>query len=243
MHNNEQIETWVVRLSADHFEASEFAGLGEHASYASEGNTVWVRVTAPSTLVRQCMMKVPGERWQEREGLLFPPQCRVPTQSLPDCEWMTAEQWFLVEFPRANVALRANSLSQQELRLSRGGSERPPAALEASRDDLKHWAEAAADEQLRRLRWIVSQRNDARCLVLGRWLPPIPGKYMVESERVLYPAGFCWKPTVKASIVRKVFQVPQSAWLYWESNERFHIVEDGLFLPLTRSGLRSKQDD
>lgn len=243
MRHHEQNETWLIRLASAEFKAAQFVGLGGMASYASLAGDTWVKLTAPASLVRSQLLALPGERWQEVEGRLYTAASRVPARRTPTCEWVSANAWFQTELPRAGVAGRFGDAYRREICLVRGGVEKQPVAIKTNIDALSDWTASAADQHLSQLRWLTSSREPATCLVMGRPLPLVPGKLFVESERVLYPAGFCWQPNVDPRTVRQVFGVPAGDWLYLESNDNFQVIADDLFTGLTRGSVRSCLSD
>ena len=242
MQNNKTTEVWLLELPLENFEPARFIGLGDVAEYCQHHEHVRVRLEGSSQAMQTKLMQLPGERWQVLDGKLVPPNHRVPVRSMPECDWLTADEWFTIELPQAGIARRPTDSFRTALRLERGGKIQAPAAIDGSLAHLKQWAESASEKQLQALNFTVCPNDPARCLIIGNPLPPIDGTYLIESERTLIPAGYCWAPAVDAKTLRHAFDLENSTWLYWESNEVFHFIEEHQLAPLSRASIRSLGD-
>lgn len=249
-----------VRLS----QAPDASSIGELLSAGAEvtehDQSMWIRLSASvegsqallSKLAGQPYLNVdrqvalPDERKRSSPALLRRPGQAVPTASLPaDLQWQAIDQWFGFELPTPAIGSRATLLDRPTLQLERGGELRTAAALRVSLADLAAWIDTAAAVRMQPLRWLC---HADQALVFGQPLPPLEGVMLTARDQVLLPLGFRWRPALPSLSVLQAFCAAEprdslSAWLIWESSDRWSVVDDGDWAALTRASVRAALDN
>lgn len=197
----------------------------------------WLRIRNADTATLTRLQSVPGRRMIDRgdQWLVRPGEKIASARVDADCEWKRLEDVLRIEMPTAWMAGRLSESTKTDLRLRRGGEPTTPSAAIITSEQLGRWAESASEVRLRRLRWLV---DDRQALVLGDPLPSVEARLMVSDQRVLVPAGMSWFPQVSAAQVRSLFGVRADQWIVWE-HDRCSVVDDDQFHSMRRSAIRA----
>ncbi|QEG39809.1 hypothetical protein [Roseimaritima ulvae] len=235
------------------------------AELAQHEQVVWLRLPASQSGSQELLRKLPGGHYLDVQAeatdeaasgartLLRRPGQQVPTASLPgDLSWQLIDQCFDFALPAPGIGAQAALQERPPLRLERGGNQRTAAAMIVSLSELAAWVDTAAAVRMQPLLWL---RRADQALVFGTPLPPLDGVLFAACEQVLLPVGFRWQPDLPASSVFRAFchyhcngtaanvdQQSDAAWLIWESNRRWRLVDDDDWVSLTRASVRAAQE-
>ncbi len=245
-----------VQLS--HSPAASLIGelMSAGAEVAEHEQTRWIRLSSSADGAQALLSKLAGQPYLQADplattagaappatGLLLRrPDQQVPTASLPaDLSWQAIDQVFGFTLPTAAIGSRRQLADRPGLRLERGGRLRSAAAISVSLSDLAAWTTTAAGIRLQPLRWLC---REGQALVLGDPLPPLAGTMFVAHDQVLVPSGFQWQPALPSLSVLQAFcaaekREPLAAWLIWETDQQWCLVDDSDWVALTRASVRA----
>jgi hypothetical protein len=108
-------------------------------------------------------------------------------------------------------------------------------------DAWRSYVETAPEVRLSGLYFAVAA--DARVLVLGTPLPPLPGQELWRCEDLLLPAGFDFEAPLLAPLLRRKLQPASDDVLLFAPDGRWERVPSAGLLPVTRSAVRLTAED
>ena len=171
----------------------------------------------------------------DAEGRLFPDGQRTPTARLPTgLVWQPICLFVPLELPTA--ALPAQGTPAYRVRLRPSARAGAGAALLTTLTAWHAYAETAPEIRLRCLRFAVAA--DARVLLLGTPLPPLPGLELWLREGLLLPAGFDFEAPLLAPLLRQKLQTAADDVLLFAADGSWERVPNTDILPVTRSAVR-----
>lgn len=171
----------------------------------------------------------------DAEGRLFPNGQRTPTTRLPaGLVWQPIRAFVPLELPTA--ALPAQNPPSYGVRLRPSARAETAAGLLTTLAAWHAYAETAPEIRLRCLRFAVAA--DARVLLLGTPLPPLPGQELWLREGLLLPAGFDFEAPLLAPLLREKLQSAADDVLLFAADGSWERVLNAAILPVTRSAVR-----
>lgn len=171
----------------------------------------------------------------DAEGRLFPSGQRTPTARLPaGLAWQPIRAVVPLELPTA--ALPAQGAPAYRLRLRPSTQAQAGAALLTTLAAWHAYAETAPEIRLRALRFAVAA--DARVLLLGSPLPPLPGQELWLRNGLLLPAGYDVEAPLLAPLLRQKLESAADDVLLFAADGSWERVSQAEILPVTRSAVR-----
>lgn len=200
-----------------------------------DGDRAWVTWPPGEAVTWQLLAAAPGvvffERRAERWHSLGR---RLPAFDVPPPGEPRPLDAVLHPAPAAPVAAPAATHAPARLRLVRGTTPRPAAALRATFDALAPWAETAPGSELHACR---AAAHAGRLLLLGPRLPPVAGERF-WGERVLTPLGMRPDPDLPESALRAAAGVAlDELLLLTEAGPE--AARESALRPLTRAAFRA----
>ncbi|WBO86873.1 hypothetical protein [Hymenobacter yonginensis] len=176
----------------------------------------------------------------DAEGRLFPNGQRTPTARLPvGLAWQPLRVFVPLELPTA--ALPAQGIPSYRVRLRPSASAVAAAGLLTTLAAWHAYAETAPEVRLHCLRFAVAA--DARVLLLGTPLPPLPGQELWLREGLLLPAGFDFEAPLLAPLLRQKLQSSPDDVLLFAADGSWERMPNAAILPVTRSAVRLTVED
>ncbi len=175
--------------------------------------------------------------WLVREGQ------QVAEAKLPELDWQPINSVIQFQLPWIGEAGQLAQLSRVTWRLERGGVEQAPAGAIMAWDEFARWVNTAPQSRLQALRYCVSMEHESpartrEALILGTPLPPLAAQYLIAKDNVLIPAGFHWLPGLDVQYVQRSFGIESHQWLLWQASDRWSVIDDRTFRPLSRGSVR-----
>jgi hypothetical protein len=227
---------WAIRLPRAAAAEIQSLRLFPGIEVGEEGDSLWLRgadasdvlelrlKTLPSTVRYVCL---PEDRLREKNS-------RLASATLPALAWKPLLTWAKVVLPPAR--LPAGLPSRSQLRLVASLKAGCSNALSLTFDEWFGWVMNAPLVRLTPL--VYATRPDGLTLVLGLPLPSAQGRYLVEREGVILPAGYACSPDVTLPVIRRVFGAAEHELVYWdEAGAR--LLNRDLFVPASRASLRA----
>jgi len=202
-------------------------------------DALWVRGRGGDAALSLRLMAVPAQArytWPEGEALR-PVGSRLATARMPKTEWQLLRQWLQVTLPMA--ALPPPPPVPLALALVTAVEMQPANAFETTVERWAEWTNTAPAVRLKPLRVVASASG--RVLVLGAPSPSIPGRAMVESDGIVVPAGYQWRPAVSATTVRRAFGAAAGTLIFWEPTGA-QLLSSELIAAATRAGARAMRE-
>jgi hypothetical protein len=229
--------TLVVKLLLH----SDFTALGRlldsHAEIAVDSKHIWVRYQSDDERAAGVAHYIHGQHFRLLENkLLVPLGSSVATERLPELDWRELEKAIEFKLPAAALSGRLTAAELPELKLLRGGAERPASAGLYSLDELIKWVVAAPQFRLQKLAACVAEYE---VLVIGNPLPPIACEYLCQDGRLLTPAGMTWYPRIDAESVLEHFDVAKDQILLWTKTDEWSSIPIDIVKPLRRGSIRA----
>ena len=195
---------WVICLASE--DAASMAGLRltSGIEVAEADRKIWLRGPAAGDSIAAPLQRLPAlARYEVKGNRLRDLGCCIPSQVLPPLAWQGLKTWMQVERPHQQTVSEIKpELSPAPVRLVRSTEEREPTLLLTSLQDWHEFAISAPEVRLKPLRFAVNE--EARVLVQGEPLPPLPGPRFVVEGNVAAPAGFTWRPAVGSAVLARL---------------------------------------
>lgn len=233
--SNRPARSWALIVPLGQAAAVTALRLLRGIEVAIDGEVLWLRSRSADETVFAATRALPATaryEWAE-DDLLKPEGAILPVRRLPVLQWCDLRQWACVALPIANVpaALPAPAL----IRAIPSHVAVEANALLVPLAPFLEWAEQGPVLRLERLRFAANPAGAA--LVLGTPLPPLPGRFCVETDGIVVPAGLALHPIATAAVLRRVLNAPSDAIVFWdEAGPRILSAES--FVPLRRSAAR-----
>ena len=171
----------------------------------------------------------------DAEGRLFADGQRTPTARLPaGLAWQPIAAFVPLELPTA--ALPAQGAPAYQVQLVPSTRAEAGVALLTTLAAWHAYAEAAPEIRLRNLLFAVAA--DARVLLLGTPLPPLPGQELWLHAGLLLPAGFDFAAPLIAPLLRQKLQTAADDVLLFAADGSWERLPATAILPVTRSAVR-----
>ncbi len=210
---------------------------------AEASGSIWLRGEALAEDLRPLLQAIPAVARFERTGdALRWPAGLVPRGVLPPGPWRPLASAFPLTAP-AITTTTSGAVPRAAVRLTRGGTLLPPAALLLP---LAVWARFAIEAPTVRLqRWrFAASRGEGRVLVLGTPLPALPGEpFIAPAPGLLIPAGCTWTPAIDPAVLRAAAGARADDIVWWREREGILLLPAEQWVPATRSGARRLQDE
>lgn len=165
------------------------------------GDEVWLRGDVADVETDRILRELPGARRYriDAEGRAVPSGGRIPECTLPEGGWRPIREALVVLLPPTLLPGRLSA--QVALRLRPGGAPRAANLLLTSLSAFSRWALLAPDVRLRPLAFAVD--GQARVVVRGAPVPPLPGDLHVEACGVAVPCGLELAPALPVAVVAR----------------------------------------
>lgn len=170
----------------------------------------------------------------DSHGRLFPAGLVTPTAQLPNIPWQPIRNFLPLELPTA--ALPAQGVDLYRVRLVPSPRAEEGVALLTTLINWRTYAETAPEIRLTSLRFAVAA--DARVLLLGAPLPPLPGQELWRCENLLLPAGFDFEAPLLAPLLWDKLRASSDDLLLFAADGSWERVPSENLLPVTRSAVR-----
>lgn len=196
-------------------------------------DALWVR-GADRQGVERALACVPARRrYRLDDGRLVPLGARLATGALPPQGWRRLADW--LEPVLGALGLPAERPAPITLRVVPDATGAPVAAdlLITTAPSWRAWAATASALRLAPLRFAASA--DARILVEGAPLPPLPGVRWRVAEGVAVPCGMRWEPPVDAATVAVALGLLPGDLGLLHPDGSCERLDAGVFVPATRA--------
>ena len=214
--------------------------LNSRAEVAVDVTHIWVRYHSDDDQVVRVASCINGRHFRLLEiDLLVPLGSAVATERLPELEWQVLAKVLEFKLPTAALSGRLTTTELPELKLLRGGAERPASAGLYSLDELFNWVVTAPQFRIQKLAACVSEPE---VLVIGNPLPPIACEFLCQDGRLLTPAGMTWYPRIDAEQVLEHFDVAPDELLLWTKSDQWSSIPMDMVKPLQRASVRAFVD-
>lgn len=170
----------------------------------------------------------------DEQGRLFPAGQRTPTAQLPNLNWQPVREFLPLELPTA--AMPAQGVGRYRIRLVPSARAEEGTGLLTTLTSWHAYAETAPEVRLTGLRFAVAA--DARVLLLGAPLPPLPGQELWRRENLLLPAGFDFEAPLLAPLLRDKLQANFNDLILFAADGNWERIPNENLLPVTRSAVR-----
>ncbi|WP_440133369.1 hypothetical protein [Chitinophaga sancti] len=165
---------------------------------------------------------------------LFVHGALTPDLPLPGLEWQPLTEFIPVSLPASG--LPAYVTSKHAVKLAPCQRDEESFAILTEMRVLETYIASAPQIRLRHLRFAASA--NARVLVAGVPLPPIPGTSYTLRDRLLMPAGYDFDPPVIRSLLIEKMEAARTHFLLFHVNGQYEMLPDTSFLHVTRSAVR-----
>jgi hypothetical protein len=262
---------WAIRFSAGDAEALAALRLQPGISVHEINKVIWARGDGLDDAIDRALRKLPGERFWvvelesfnahsspsalfapnafsspsprlRRERLIRPAE-RIPCGYMPSGTWTPISHWMSPALQPS--ALPGTTAAKIALRWEVSSKLKEPSALIASAATLRNWTIRATEIRLRPLRFalLADSQSNARAIVHGHPLPPIPGTRLVESDGIAWPAGLAPNPAVDPPVLRELLQLRDGDIAVFNQDGTYAWIAAESFVPLSRSAVRSSLPD
>ena len=148
---------------------------------------------------------------------------RLPVDDLPRGPWSPLSAW-LAPHPQP-AALAGQVEARLMVRIERTMVEQPATLMLTTAPAFADYAAAAPAVRLRPLRFAAA--SDARVVVWGTPLPPVPGRRYADREGVAVPCGFAWSPPLEPAVLRALLGLAAGDLaLFHEDGSYEHVTAD-----------------
>lgn len=201
-----------------------------------DGNQLWIRYSdnSPSTELR--LKPIPFiSAWKETiHSQLTPQNGCVPTQNVPDLNWVRISDYFHLK----PIPVRSAKFipSQTQIRLRRSSQYQKPSALLCDLEDLRQWLDQALELEFQHLKYALASNGAA--LTLGPRIPPVRGQSYWKNGSLLIPSGFEFELRLTSRILPETLRLKSGDIAIFDSSGNVEIIASGLFCPLTRQSIR-----
>ncbi len=209
----------------------------------------WVRGTGVSTERYQILAAVSDSPifLLDEQQRLTPSTGTVPTGRLPSLSWSSLSEFVSASPPKPR-RIRDSQL-RIEVRLCRSGQIQDAAAIITSWENFLEWGLATSELRLKSLRFAVAGQ---KVLVIGRPIPPLPGRRFWEAGRLYVPLGYSWQPAIDETSLNQSLSLlfaqshPENqhakaenvVFIWNEGSEQIEPVQLDDLRPVSRSTLR-----
>lgn len=243
-------QEWVFHVAAESVSRLFPLRLARDVRIAVDTNTLWVRgrgidaqrAVELSTMADRAVLLIGSD------DRLTPAGATVPTQHLPQLDWMPISEYLAAEIPEP--ALAPWSEFRVQLRLVRSEVPRSEQALLTNWPEFRTWGMTVSGIRLKPLRFAVSGQS---VLVTGRPLPSLRGDRFWNAGQVFLPLGFHWTPavdenTLNAVILRTSSRRTESSgdnagermfYLWNKEHSQIDAIRQTDFVPATRANISS----
>lgn len=192
---------------------------------------IWVKGMA-DTAFRQ----LPALRtWKvDASNRLFAHGALTPELTLPILEWQALTEFIPVSLPASGLPTYATS--KYPVQLAPCVSNEESFAILTEMRVLETYVAAAPQVRIRHLRFAASA--NARVLVAGVPLPPVPGTSYTLKDRILMPAGYDFDPPVIRSLLTEKLATARTHFLLFHVNGQYEMIPETSFVHVTRSAVR-----
>lgn len=231
-------EAWVLTLPAASAVTVAALRLFPGLEIGVAEDLLWLRGDRADDDLRGRLLGLPATaRYRQApDRRLRPEGSRLATRKTPPLSWRPLREWARVQPPPAGLPPSAPSPVTPGL-VRATGAERPANARLLDFDVWRDWALSAPEARLTPL---IFAATGERALVRGLPLPAAPGRYFVETDGLIAPAGMEWRPALPAAVLRRAWRAGDGDVILWdESGAR--ILGRELFVPATRANVRATE--
>lgn len=233
---------WIIQFAPDQAEAIAAFRHAAGAQCLVEDEHIWIR-GAGEQIDKEARRKLaPDARHFSLAGThLILEGHRVPLHELPAGNWQPLSS--SLNFELSAVTSPSWSKDRQTpLTLVRQpySADAAPTLLLAPFPLFADYIELAPEIRLKRWSFVVSASGE--CLVRGEPLPPLPGAFFIEREKVATPIGFTWSPPIDALALRTTAGASDDELLLWREDGSTHLIHLADFTRVSRSIVRAAKE-
>ncbi len=227
---------WTIRLPAEDAEHLGKLRLINGLSVLVDGASIWLRGEYLDDGLSRRIRSIPNStRYMIKvDRQLIRPGETVPCALLPEGSWQPLRSWLSVTLPVAGFSTQTDQLVM--LKLVRSSRTMLANVMQTSWERWRAYAITAPAVRLARLGFAVSE--DSEVLIRGTPLPPIPGRFFIEDNRVIVPIGWQFEPFVGSTIVRQLLALDEAEIALFSEDGSFELLPDTAFVQATRSAVR-----
>lgn len=181
------------------------------------------------------------------EFLLTPVRQTVPTDHLPQCNFVSAKHFFHPTLPIPQLPREFSRRVQ--LKLIRCPVEHPAEFWRGAASTFKEWVETSPAIRLQQVRYAVSSGETPEIIARGNPLPPLPGRMYWLAGQVALPLGWHWSPMIDQAamneiILQSINASSQETIVIWQQSttetlhDQLEAIARTSFVPTTRSSVR-----
>lgn len=235
-NGTKSIQAWALVLPLQQADALASLRLLPGLEVAAFQDRLWLRGTRRDQALDVLLDTLPATHrfhWVEGQRLQ-PLGSRLATDCLPDVTWQPLQQWL-------RISLQCTSLpppppAPHLLQLVRSIQSQQPNAILCKLQDWTEWCVKAPAVRMNPLRFAASAHGKA--LILGAPPPSLPGRFLVEEQGVVVPAGLSWDPPVSPVTVRRVAGAGEGNVLFWDERG-LQVLVGELFVAASRAAARA----
>jgi len=202
---------------------------------ALDKGKIWVRGVPVTENTDKAILQLPVLHTYllDEQSRLFPAGGLTPVARLDALSWQSLQEFVPIELPVSALPGMATQVLQ--LKLVHAMQEREVDALMTSLETWKNYGANAPLIRLQQLRFAVSE--DARALIMGTPLPPIPGRGYTLHDHILLPAGYSLDPSSMSSVINRRLNPHGDAYLLIDTDS-WQRIPLHYCMPATRSAIR-----
>ncbi|MEM7037636.1 MAG: hypothetical protein AAF570_11705 [Bacteroidota bacterium] len=226
----------IFHINAVHVRQLGHVRLLQGLTAARQGDLIWLRgdFETPEPPLPVQRLPILATFRLDEEGRLFPKGKSTPIGRLPALDWQSIQEFLPVEPPVS--AYPGRNKARVGLRLAPARDQHEAVALHSSLQLFADWAESAPEVRLARLRFAVSEHGEA--LIYGNPLPPIPGRSLWQSARMLLPCGFDFEFPGAAPLIDRALQPGREGLILFDVGGIWEWIDLDMFQPARRSAIR-----
>jgi hypothetical protein len=172
------------------------------------------------------------------QNRLFPEGKNTPVGRLPEIDWKPIRSWMPIELPSS--ALPGEVTARIEVRLVQAEEERQAGALLTDWSVWFEYVKGASIHRLKSLQFAVAA--DERVLIIGRPLPPLPGKACWVEKPWIIPGGKKLEYEFLSKALADRFNPAKDAFLLTGENGRIELIFIANLIKASRSAVRKTQE-
>jgi hypothetical protein len=227
---------WVIRFRSNEtrylYDLRRASGL----HILADREFLWLRGDSSDASLARRIQSIPGAEWFAigSDEQLTRRDETVPCERLPVGRWMPLLDWLDLKLPTAGFAPRVQE--RVMLKLVRSNQLAEANCLQTNWQVWHDYALTAPQIRLNQLGFAVS--IEAKVLIRGKPVPPIPGQRFSESDGVIVPVGWRFEPDIEPLAVRQVLELDDSEMALFSQDGSYERLPESAFVQATRSAVR-----
>jgi hypothetical protein len=202
---------------------------------AETGDAIWIRGISSADYLSSPAKLLPAINTftLDKDDHLFLAGSITPITKIQKLEWVKIAEYCNVEMPTAAIPAKVETTYQ--VKIVPSDNSRNTGALITTLDQLKLYAESAAEVRLKSFRFAVSENETT--ILIGDPIPPIEGKEYWIEHNILLPVGFDFEiPFVSKLVLDKVNS--KNHLLIFNEDTNYEMISSDQFVEGSRSAIR-----